>query len=151
MAEARHVLYSTVLDAPLDKCWNILRPFDQVPGLPPASTIHITNDKDNTTVGAVRRINIGPGFVIETLLSFSDEETTFSYSIDQHSENMFPASPAGLKNYVAKLALHPITDGDRTFARWEADWVGDDAEGTRQQLKGIFSGVLRKVVDAVQP
>jgi hypothetical protein len=46
-------------------------------------------------------------------------------------------------NYVATLKLTPVTDGDRCFAEWSAEF--DCAEGREQELstligQGVFQG-----------
>jgi hypothetical protein len=52
-------------------------------------------------------------------------------------------SPMGVENYVATLKLTPVTDGNRCFAEWSAEF--DCAEGRERELtqqigQGVFQG-----------
>ena len=71
----------------------------------------------------------------EQLLALSDYDFSCIYAILE--------SPMGVDNYVATLKLTPITDGDRTFAEWSAEF--DCAEGRERELtetigQGVFQG-----------
>lgn len=49
----------------------------------------------------------------------------------------------GVANYVATLKLTPITDGNRSFAEWSAEF--ECAEGRERELseligQGVFQG-----------
>ena len=61
------------------------------------------------------------GIIREQLLTLSDYDYQCTYSILE--------SPMGVENYVATLKLTPVTDGDRTFAEWWAEF--DCAPGAR--------------------
>ena len=50
----------------------------------------------------------------EQLLTLSDYDYQCSYSILE--------SPMGVDNYIATLKLTPVTDGNRTFAEWWAEF-----------------------------
>ena len=60
----------------------------------------------------------------EQLLALSDYDYFCTYSILE--------SPMPLTAYVATLRLTPITDGDRTFAEWTAEF--DCAEELAEEL-----------------
>jgi hypothetical protein len=48
----------------------------------------------------------------------------------------------GVQNYVATLKLTPVTDGNRTFAEWSAEF--DTPPGREQDLAdGIGQGVFQ--------
>lgn len=86
-----HVDYSTVLEAPIDACWPLLRSFGSLPGLPGA--VELINGKSGAEVGAERKINLpGDGFVNETLLALSDSEHFLTYRIDSRSDKAFPGT-----------------------------------------------------------
>ena len=58
----------------------------------------------------------------------------------------------GVANYVATLKLTPITDGNRSFAEWSAEFDCD--EGRERELTqligdGVFQGGLQRVEDAL--
>ena len=50
----------------------------------------------------------------ERLLALSDYDYWCIYEILE--------SPMGVENYVATLKLTPVTDGDRCFAEWSAEF-----------------------------
>jgi hypothetical protein len=51
-------------------------------------------------------------------------------------------SPMGVENYVASLKLTPVTDGNRTFAEWSAEF--DPPAGRERRLaKDICQGVFQ--------
>ena len=54
------------------------------------------------------------GRIRERLLGLSDYDLSMTYSILE--------SPMAVTNYVATLKLTPVTDGDRSFAEWSAEF-----------------------------
>jgi hypothetical protein len=68
------------------------------------------------------------GVIREQLLTLSDFEYECTYSILE--------SPMGVDNYVATLKLTPITDGNRTFAEWSAEF--DCAESRERELTQLI-------------
>jgi len=49
----------------------------------------------------------------------------------------------GVANYVATLKLTPVTDGNRCFAEWSAEFDCDESrerELTRTIADGVFQG-----------
>ena len=119
------VLKSTVLDAPIEAAWNLLRDFNGHDRWHPAvATSQIERDAGSDRVGCVRRFRLQDGSELrEKLLTLSDLETTFTYCLLD--------TPAPLFNYVAHVRLAPVTDGDRTFWEWESRFdtpAGREAE-----------------------
>ena len=75
------------------------------------------------------------------LLGLSDFELFCTYSILE--------SPMGVENYVATLRLTPVSDGDRTFAEWTAEF--DCApEREAELIAGIGGGVFQGGFDALK-
>lgn len=124
---------STILEAPLDAVWEVLRDFNGHDRWHPAvATSQIERGREADRVGCVRRFTLTDGAELrEQLLTLSDMETAFSYCLLD--------TPVPLFNYVAHVRLIPVTDGDRTFWQWTsrfdtpkgreaemADLVGDD-------------------------
>jgi hypothetical protein len=75
------------------------------------------------------------GRIRERLLALSDFDLSCTYSILE--------SPMGVSNYVATLKLTPITDGNRSFAEWTAEF--DCEPGRETQLaqhigQAVFQG-----------
>jgi len=131
------VYASSVIEAPADRVWARVRDFNGLPDWHPAiADSRIENDLPADKVGCVRNFNLKDGGNIrEQLLTLSDFDYTCSYSILD--------SPMGVENYIATLKLTPVTDGNRTFAEWQAEF--DCAPERAQELaatigQGVFQG-----------
>ena len=113
MAEA---YASTVIGSPAARVWERIRDFNGLPAWHPAiAESRIEGDGPADQVGCVRAFRLKDGgFIRERLLALSDYDFSFAYSILE--------SPMGVESYVATLKLTPITDGDRTFAEWSAEF-----------------------------
>ena len=60
----------------------------------------------------------------------------------------------GVENYVATLKLTPVTDGDRTFAEWWAEFdCAPEREGelAEQIGQGVFQAAFDAPEDHVPP
>lgn len=129
------VVESTVVQAPIDAVWEVLRDFNGHDRWHPAvaeSLIERSMQADR--VGCVRRFRLADGGELrERLLTLSDLETTFTYCLLE--------TPVPLFNYVAHVRLVPVTDGDRTFWQWESRFTtrpGEDAAMKRLVGTGIY-------------
>jgi len=137
------VYTSSVIDAPADRVWGMIRDFNGLPKWHPAiAESRIENYRKADEIGCVRLFSLKDGGIIrEKLLALSDFEYSCTYSILE--------SPMGVDNYVATLKLTPITDGDRTFAEWSAEF--DCAPGREQALsENIGQGVFQGGFDALK-
>lgn len=110
------VYISSVISAPAAKVWERVRDFNALPRWHPAiRESRIENAEASDKVGCVRDFRLQNGDRIrERLLGLSDYDFFCTYSILE--------SPMPLTNYVATLRLTPVTDGDRTFAEWSAEF-----------------------------
>jgi uncharacterized protein YndB with AHSA1/START domain len=131
------VYTSSVIDAPAAAVWQVIRDFNGLPNWHPAiADSRIEQGLPADQVGCVRNFRTRDGGTIrEQLLALSDYDYQCTYSILE--------SPMGVQNYVATLKLTPITDGDRTFAEWSAEF--DCAENRERELtqligQGVFQG-----------
>ena len=108
------VVKSTILDAPIEAVWEVLRDFNGHEAWHPAvADSQIERGYAADKVGCVRRFHLADGSELrEQLLTLSDLETCFSYCLLE--------TPVPLFNYVAHVRLIPVTDGDRTFWQWES-------------------------------
>ena len=135
------VYVSDVIDAPIDKVWSVMRDFNDMPSYHPAIRKSIIEgDGPSDRVGCVRRLTLGEGFVRERLLCMDDGNYSFVYEI---IEGTLP-----VRGYVAGVRLHRITQGDRTFAEWWADFevVGADRDAMVAQIgKNVFAAGFRGV------
>jgi hypothetical protein len=129
------VYVSSVIDASADRVWSIVRDFNGLPRwMPVVADSRIEGGQPSDKVGCIRNFYMrNGGNIREQLLSLSDYEYTCSNSILE--------SPMGVENYTATLKLMPITDGDRTFAEWTAEFDCDPArehELVTQIGQGVF-------------
>jgi NADPH:quinone reductase len=137
------VRQSTVIDAPVDAVWRVLRDFNGHDRWHPAiaaSTIEGGQPVD--MVGAVRRFRLADGGELrEQLLSLSDERRTLTYCLLE--------APLPLMGYVATIRLKPVTDGDRTFWEWRSEFR--PPEHRREELISLVrDGVYRAGFDAIR-
>jgi len=121
------VYVSDVIDAPVEKVWDFARDFNGHGNWHPiiAESV-VEGDKPSDQVGCVRAFTTTDGgFLRERLLSFSDLDRHFTYSILE--------SPMPITNYVATFRCTPITEGNRTFVEWWADF--DVAEANEADIR----------------
>jgi len=131
------VYVSSVINAPAAKVWERVRDFNGLPRWHPAiRESRIENGEPSDKVGCVRDFHLQNGDRLrEKLLGLSDYDMFCTYSILE--------SPMPLQNYIATLRLTPITDGDRTFAEWSAEFdaAPEAAEGLVAGIGGnVFQG-----------
>jgi hypothetical protein len=126
-----HVVKSTVLDAPIEAVWDVLRDFNGHDVWHPAvadSTIERGQPSDR--IGCVRRFHLEDGSELrELLLTLSDADFAFSYCLLD--------TPVPLLNYVAHVRLAPVTDGDMTFWHWESRF--DTPAGRERDLHDVVA------------
>ncbi|MEJ5233723.1 MAG: SRPBCC family protein [Geminicoccaceae bacterium] len=108
------VATSTILAAPTDRVWEIVRDFNGHDRWHPiVAESRIERGEPADRVGCVRRFVLQDGSELrEQLLALSDLEQSFTYCLLD--------TPVPLFNYVATVRLLPVTDGDLTFALWRA-------------------------------
>ncbi|WP_299479484.1 SRPBCC family protein [uncultured Roseibium sp.] len=123
------VVRSTVLKAPVDAVWEILRDFNGHDRWHPAvATSQMERGESSDRVGAVRRFRLQDGSELrEQLLTLSDLEQSFSYCLLD--------TPVPLFNYVAHVRLFPVTDGDWTVWEWESRF--DTPSGRDKELAAL--------------
>ena len=117
------VFTSSVINAPAKDVWDRIRDFNGLPKWHPAiRDSRIEDALPSDKVGCIRNFNLQNGDNIrEQLLGMSDYDMFVSYSILE--------SPMALTDYVATIRLTPITDGERCFAEWSAEFdCAPDAE-----------------------
>ena len=129
------VLRSTILPAPSDAVWEVVRDFNGHDRWHPAvATSQIERGEASDRIGCIRRFRLQDGAELrEQLLTLSDMEQTFSYCLLD--------TPVPLFNYVAHVRLHPVTDADETFWEWESRFDtkrGEEAEMSRLVGEDIY-------------
>ena len=139
-----HIVKSTILDAPTDVVWAVLRDFNGFDRWHPAiATSAIERAQSAAKIGCIRRLKLSDGSEVrEQLLALSDLEQTFSYCLLD--------TPIPLFNYIAHVRLLPVTDGDRTFWHWESRFTTPAGEERRmtemvgeQLYQGGFDAIRR--------
>ena len=141
------VYTSSVIDAPADAVWAVIRDFNGLPRWTPfVAESRIEAGLPADKVGCVRNFRLKDGGVIrEQLLALSDYDYQCTYSILD--------SPMGVEGYVATLKLTPVTDGNRTFAEWSAEF--ECAPEREKELaerigQGVFQAALTNLKGLVR-
>ena len=131
------VYVSTVIGAPAASVWERVRDFNGLPNwLPSVRDSRIEDALPADRVGCVRSFHLQNGdHLRERLLGLSDFDLFQTYSILE--------SPMPLADYVATLRLTPVTDGDRTFAEWSAEFECAEADE-----EGLVQGIGQNVFQA---
>lgn len=124
------VYISSVIDASAARVWDRVRDFNGLPRWHPLiRDSRIENSEPADKVGCVRDFHLQNGDRIrERLLGLSDYDYFCTYAILE--------SPMPLTDYIATLRLTPVTDGNRCFAEWTAEFDCDEAEA-----EGLVTGI----------
>ena len=148
------VYSSSVIEAPADRVWAVIRDFNGLPKWHPA---HPRQPDRERRAGRPRRLHPqlqpegGGGSIREQLLTLSDFDFTCTYSI--------LGSPMGVQNYIATLKLTPIT-GRRPQLHRMVVGIRTARRSARKQLaelvgNGVFQGgfdaLKRQVTRRVEP
>lgn len=137
------VYVSSVINAPAAKVWERVRDFNGLPRWHPRiRDSRIEEALPSDKIGCIRNFNLQNGDNIrEQLLGLSDYDLFYTYSILE--------SPMPLEDYMATLRLTPVTDGDRTFIEWSAEFdCHSDVE--EELVGGIETNVFRTGFEALQ-
>jgi polyketide cyclase/dehydrase/lipid transport protein len=138
------VFVSSVVNAPADEVWNAIRDFNGLPSWHPAlAASEIKDGKHPDQVGCVRVLTLGDGArVVETLLELSDDRRSCTYNILE--------SPLGVNGYVATLSVTPVSDGDRSYIQWTADFEPDPGQDGQERSEFIGANVFQVGFDALK-
>ncbi len=121
---------SSVIPAPVDRVWALLRDFNGLPAwLPGVTQSRIEEGGAPDRIGSVRRLELADGAVLrEKLLALSDWERSVTYSI---LESQLP-----IRDYKSTIRVRPVTDGDLSFITWEGEFdaVGDAAAAMKRRM-----------------
>ncbi|KIT16229.1 SRPBCC family protein [Jannaschia aquimarina] len=137
------VVKSTVMEAPVEAVWDILRDFNGHDEWHPAITdSQIERGQGSDKVGCVRRFHLADGSELrEQLLTLSDADMAYSYCLLD--------TPIPLLNYVSHVRLAPVTDEDWTFWQWESRF--DTPKGRERELRDLVAeGVYQSGFDAIR-
>ncbi|MET1027102.1 MAG: SRPBCC family protein, partial [Dongiaceae bacterium] len=111
-----NVRRSTVIAAPIEAVWRILRDFNSHHLWHPAvAESEIENGRASDEVGCIRRFRLTEGGLLrEQLLRLSDADHAMTYCILE--------APIPLIGYVATLQLRPVSDGNGTYWEWRSSF-----------------------------
>lgn len=141
-----YAMVSTVIEAPIENVWAVLRRFDGlqewVPGMESCS---MENGCDGTAVGGVRLMKFAgsPHAFREELVSMSDMDFTITYKV---LEGALP-----VKNVLTTITLRRITDTNHTFGEWSSEFEcrpgreQDDAGFLPKVFAGSWKSLKRHV------
>jgi len=139
------VYISDVINAPIERVWSIMRDYNDMPSYHPAiKGSIIEGGLPSDQVGCIRRLTLDGGFVRERLLCMDDRNYVFTYEI---IEGTLP-----VRGYVAGVRLHRVTQGNRTFGEWWADFevVGADREEIVARIgNDVFAAGFKAVASKV--
>ena len=137
------VYVSSVIDSPAKTVWEHLRDFNALPRWHPRiADSQIENGEPSDKVGCIRNFRLQNGDQLrEQLLALSDYDMFYTYSILE--------SPMPLDNYVATLRMTPISDGDRCFIEWSAEF-DCSPENEEDLVDGIGQDVFQGGFDALK-
>lgn len=135
---------STIINAPIDAVWHILRNFNShVDWHPAIATSQIENGQPGDTVGAIRNFTLADGGLLrEQLIKLDDEAHELAYCLLE--------APLPLNGYVATIKLKPVTETGQTFWTWESTFSPPDHR--KQELvtlvaKDIYQAGFRALED----
>ena len=131
----QHVVRSTVIDAPIERVWAVLRDFNSHDRWHDVvAQSRIEGDERGDQVGCVRSFALKDGNRIrEQLLTLSDSEHKSTYCIVE--------ATVPLQRYVATVTLKPVTEGDRTFWHWESTFAtppGQERELSQMVARDVY-------------
>ena len=137
------VYVSSVINAPCEKVWDSIRPFDSIfrwHHLIKECRIELGLPADK--IGCVRNMTMEDGSTIrEKLLGLSDYDRVYTYTILE--------SQMAVTDYVASLRTTPITEDNRSFVEWTAEFnCPPDEQNNLQDL--ISKEVFGKGLEALE-
>ena len=137
------VYVSSVIKAPAEKVWERVRDFNGLPRWHPRiRDSRIEDALPSDKIGCIRNFNLQNGDNIrEQLVGLSDYDLFFSYTMLD--------GPMPLHDYVATFRLTPVTDGQRCFVEWSAEFecAPDDEDDL---VSGIGTNVFQGGFDALK-
>lgn len=129
------VTRSAVIDAPVERVWQVLRDFNSHSQWHPVvAESHIEGGLRSDQVGCVRNFRLADGnHLREQLLVLDDRRHISTYCILDATLPM--------QRYVATQRLERVTDGDRTFIHWQSTFEvppGLEAEYDERVGDGVY-------------
>ena len=137
------IYVSSMINAPAADVWKLVRNFNGLPNWTPfVAESRIEQNALPDQIGCIRNFTLKDGGRIrEKLLALSDYDLSCSYAMLE--------SPMQVENYIATLSLTPVTDGNMTFAEWQAEF---DCAPERESalVQQIGTGVFQSAFMALK-
>jgi len=131
------IYQSGVMNAEIDKVWDVIRDFNALPEWHPA--ILSSELENGTGLGCIRHLFLKDGGELrEKLLGLSDINYSCTYCMVE--------SPMPVKNYVSDFALFKITDTNKTFMHWYAYFDVSETgmeKDTEEAVKMVFNSGIK--------
>lgn len=112
---------TAIIDAPISRVWSVVRSFSTGHRwLPGVAHCEIEGGLGETSIGAIRRLTLADGRQTrEQLIGLSDVRCTLELTI---LETGMP-----VRNYVATFQLAPVSEGERCWISWSAEFEAEEA------------------------
>ncbi len=124
----------SVINASIAQEWAKDRDYNVLPNRNPGViNSYIENGESSNQIGCVRNFNREDGIYFrEQLLALDDREHICTYTVLESNTPM--------EDYFCTLKLLPITDGDRTYIEWLADFkcLPEEAWDLQNSLEKVF-------------
>ncbi|MEM6413321.1 MAG: SRPBCC family protein [Pseudomonadota bacterium] len=128
------IYISAVMEAPITDIWAVLRDFNALPIYHPFfARSEIEQGLPPDQIGCIRSFFTHEGeHIREKLLTLSDRDYTCCYCILD--------ADLPVRGYVSEMRLRPVTEGDKTFGEWWAEYEVDpaDAEKVNKTVSDTF-------------
>lgn len=136
------VYASHVIDAPIATIWAYMRDFGSLAGwFPGVTDLRIEGGRSGTDVGCVRSFTSNNRYhVREQLLALSDRHYCCTYRM----------LDGPLVDYTATVRLLSVTEGNRTFVQWSAEFgceVQDQDKWTTFLIQRCYQPAFRMLAD----
>ena len=142
------LLRSTIVEASVDRVWAVVRDFNALPvWMDGVADSRIEGGGPSDRVGCVRNFRLRAssgergGTIRERLLALDDRAHACTYEILE--------SDMAVTDYVATLALLPVTDTNATYVEWTAEF-GCKTADERALVTQIGDGVFAEGLDALR-
>lgn len=129
------VTRSAIIDAPIERVWELVRDFNSHTAWHPIiARSEIEDGEPSDRIGCVRSFTLASGDTVrEQLLTLDDEAHVSTYCILD--------ATVPLERYVATVTLKEVTDGDRTFWHWTSTFrtpPGRERELAEMVAKNVY-------------
>lgn len=136
------VFTSSMIGGPVDAVWARIRDFAGMGAWhDDIKRMHMEDGVRADKISGVRDFLFDDNALREQLTYLSDTEHAFRYRI--------LSSPMPWLNYHAGARLYAISDTDRTFAVWTADWVASPQDDLKL-IPTVHEDVFQKAFDTIE-